>query len=277
MLALTTAQVLGLSVVAALVTTIGSLLATFLKDYVFVRSSEKWKERQTLQSVHRRYRDPLRLTAEELRSRLALICAEYPPAFLSADVLEDQSPILMDNLVTDPYFEKYRFISTAYRLCAFLGWIELYRQELTFLYSGLKGDDQRLDEAIKGFQGDLADGHLNDAKDFTAWVDRLIFREEQRAIGARMIRGDDHRVVLGYENFREDFERTDDDGGLWWLRTIRRFLMVDAAQLQGLEPVNDFRLERYKRMVAHLERCISVLSPLPRRRILRKAGDANRA
>ena len=127
------------------------------------------------------------------------------------------------------------------------------------MYSGLKGDDRHLDEAIKGFQSDLADGNLNTAGDFTAWIDRLIFREEQRVIGASMIYDNDRRVVLGYGDFRGASKRADDDQELWWPRIVRRFLMVDAAQLNALAAIKDFRLERFKRMVAHLEICTSLL------------------
>lgn len=70
MFGLQLSQILGFSVVGALVTTLGSLLALYLKDVLAVRSLERWKARQTLISVYRRYRLPIYLAAEELSGRL---------------------------------------------------------------------------------------------------------------------------------------------------------------------------------------------------------------
>jgi hypothetical protein len=53
-LGLTAPQILGLSVLAALVSTVGNLLATWLRDFLFVRSFERWKESRTLLSVYRK-------------------------------------------------------------------------------------------------------------------------------------------------------------------------------------------------------------------------------
>ena len=44
--------ILGLSVLGAIVTTAGSLLATVVKDFFFARSLEKWKARQQLRQVY---------------------------------------------------------------------------------------------------------------------------------------------------------------------------------------------------------------------------------
>src|SRR6266581_891878 len=127
---LTAPQILGLSVIAALVTTVGNLLGTWLKEFLFVRSFERWKERRTLLSVYRKYRDPLLLAAQELRSRVAEICEQYPAAYLRSSVLDQHPKQLEANLASDPYFQRYRLVSTVFRLCAFLGWLELYRQGL---------------------------------------------------------------------------------------------------------------------------------------------------
>lgn len=82
MFGLTTPQLLALSVLAAVVSTAGSLLALVLKELFFVRSFERWKERRTLLSVYRKYRDPIILAGEELARRVADICEAYPTNFL---------------------------------------------------------------------------------------------------------------------------------------------------------------------------------------------------
>ncbi len=52
-------EILAASVVAACVTTSGSLLALYLKEILAVRAFERWKARQTLVSIYRRYRLPI--------------------------------------------------------------------------------------------------------------------------------------------------------------------------------------------------------------------------
>src|SRR5580765_5977083 len=47
---------LGLTVVAAIVSTVGALFGIFLKDYLFSRSLEQWKQRQTLEQLYQKYR-----------------------------------------------------------------------------------------------------------------------------------------------------------------------------------------------------------------------------
>src|SRR5215213_4364576 len=90
---LSTSEILSLSVIAAVVTTIGNLVATWLKELVFARSLERWKERRSLQSVYGKYRDPLLLSAQELCSRVEEISTEYPPEYLKASVLKTQADI----------------------------------------------------------------------------------------------------------------------------------------------------------------------------------------
>jgi hypothetical protein len=253
---LTATQILGLSVLGAIVTTAGSLIATWLRDFWFVRSFEQWKERRALFAVHRKYRDHLLLAANELESRVAEICRTYPPEYLRSSVLAAKPKQLEANLASDPYFQRYRLISTVFRLCAFLGWLELYRQELTFLDVGQEDVGRRLDEALEEVRGDLADGQLNTASDWVAWTDRLIFREEQRAIGESMIVGDSTRTVMGYAAFISLFERADDEDKLWWLRSARGFFLDPKRE-------KDFRSQRLARMDGHLELAIGLLRKLP--------------
>ncbi len=250
---LTAPQILGLSVIAALVTTVGNLLGTWLKEFLFVRSFERWKERRTLLSVYRKYRDPLLLAAQELRSRVAEICEQYPAAYLRSSVLDQHPKQLEANLASDPYFQRYRLVSTVFRLCAFLGWLELYRQELTFLDTGRRAINERLEKGLEGIRGDLADGQLNEASDRREWSDRLIFREEQRAIGEKMIIGDSTRVVIGYAAFHALFERADADDELWWLRAARGFLLDP-------QETRDFRRQRLERMRDHLATTMALLA-----------------
>ena len=42
----------GLTVLGAIVSTLGSLFGVVLKDYFFSRSFERWKQRQTLEQLY---------------------------------------------------------------------------------------------------------------------------------------------------------------------------------------------------------------------------------
>ena len=91
-----------------------------------------------------------------------------------------------------------------YRLCAFLGWIELYRQDTTYLEPDERSSG--VERAIYAIRSDLADRNLSKAKDRASWHDALIFREEQRAIGESMIvTVGQSRTLMGYAEFTESF------------------------------------------------------------------------
>src|SRR5258708_320658 len=169
---------LGLTVVGTVISTLGAILGVVLKDYFFSRSFEEWKQQRTLEQVYQRFRDPLLLSAHELASRIAEIIDHYPTVYLRAEVLSSRPEKQIENSIEDPYFQRYKLISTVYRFCSFLGWLELYRQEVTFLHSGNNRHSKDLDQAIGLIRGDLADGQLNKAKDWPQWRDTLIFREE---------------------------------------------------------------------------------------------------
>jgi hypothetical protein len=138
-------------------------------------------------------------------------------------------------------------------MCALLGWLELYRQDVTFLNTDEKEVSRILEDALENIRNDLADGRLNKASDFQKWNDRLIFREEQRAIGEAMITDTSPRTVMGYGAFRALFERSRADDELWWMRVVLNFLS-DMADMK------DFRRDRFKLMREHLERAIDLLS-----------------
>jgi hypothetical protein len=125
----------------------------------------------------------------------------HPTNYLQSSLLDFHPDQLEANSAEDPYYKRYRLLSTVYRLCAFLGWLELYRQDVTFLNAGEKKDSKLLEKALENIRNDLADGRLNAALDFQKWNDRLIFREEQRAIGEAMITGTSPRMVMGTEPF----------------------------------------------------------------------------
>lgn len=248
-------EILKFTVVGALVTTTGTLVGLFLKEVLLARSFEKWKTKQSLEQVSRKYREPIALSAIELCSRLIFICDEYPPDFLDSGLLfsTPEGPAL--NSADDPYFRRYRLVSTVYRPCSFLGWIELYRQDTTFLDTNDGTSERPVDRAIQAVRSDLADGQLNKAEDWETWRDMLLFREEQRAIGESMIVSTGGaRTVMGYAEFCESFPGDANTSRAKWLSAAGRFLVdVQAAK--------DFRQTRMQRMIVHLVELVDVFSP----------------
>ncbi len=238
---------LGLTVVGTAISTFGALLGIVLKDYIFSRSFEKWKQRQTLEQLYQRFRDPLLLSARELASRSIEILDQYPTVYLRTNVLSLRPSRQIENSTGDPYFQHYKLVSTAYRFCAFLGWLELYRQEITFLHSGSNKHSRELEQAIGLIRSDFADGQLNASSDWLEWRDTLIFREELRAIGESMIesRGAS-RSVIGYGRFCELLEANDSSPTKKWSTVLLNFVLDLETQRR------DFRQIRLKRLLVHL-------------------------
>lgn len=237
----------------ALITTAGTLIALFLKEWFFARSFEDWKSKRSLEAVYRKYKDPIVLATMELCNRLEEICKDYPTDFLKAEFLREVVEPPSRSSTVGPYYNRYKLQSSVYRLCAFLGWLELFRQDVVFLYDGKNRINRQVEEAVKSVRSDLADGYLNDAEDWEEWCDALIFREEQRAIGESMITaGTNGRVVLGYGEFSQIVTASPPSGKPLWIKVATHFLV-------DLEPDKDFRLIRMKRLIVHLVDLIEAL------------------
>jgi hypothetical protein len=246
-------QVLGLTVVGALVTTGGTLLGLFLKEVLLARSFERWKARQSLEQVFRKYCEPMALAAIELCNRLTLICDDFPPDFLESRLLTSTPEEPATNSASDSHFKRYRLISSVYRFCSFLGWVELYRQDTTFLDPQIDSGERRVDRALYAIRSDIADGQLNAAEDWQTWYDELLFREEQRAIGESMVIGEGAvRTIMGYAEFCDLFPGQGGTSREKWLLTASTFLL-DAKR-------KDFREFRMRRLIVHLVELVAVLS-----------------
>ena len=245
---------LGLTAVGAAISTLGALFGILLKDYFFSRSFEQWKQRQTLELLYQKYRDPVALSAHELASRILEIIQHFPTVYLTAAVLASHPKRQIENSIDDPYFRRYKLVSTVYRFCAFLGWIELYRQELTFLHPLRSKHSRELERAVEIIREDLADGQLNTAVNWHEWRDTLVFREELRAIGESTIESRGTvRSVMGYGRFAELFDAVEPSPTQRWARVLVNFL-IDLETDRA-----DFRQTRMQRLVVHLVRLMELL------------------
>lgn len=131
----------------------------------------------------------------------------------------------------------------------------MYRQDTTFLEAADGSDERRVDRAIYAVRSDLADGQLNEARDWETWQDLLLFREEQRAIAESMIVvTSEARTVMGYAEFCDLFPGYGSTSRrAKWLRTAGAFLC-------DLKPVKDFRQIRMQRLLVHLVELVDILS-----------------
>jgi hypothetical protein len=243
---------------AVTATAIGNLIALYLKDVFIARSFERWKARQQLVAVYERYRRPICIAAEELGGRCKNLSVSGLDEQRRVTNLESVARVASPPPTTDEAgadYIRYRFMSDAYRLCCFLGWLELYRRDLGLLDSGADRRNRALDACLENIRADIADGQLNTNNDRSSWTDVLIFREEQRALGSRMIAQSSDASPIDFGTFCERLEQ--DPLGT----NQARWLVVATRFFSDLTEVKDFRLERMRRLLVHLTDLRQVMIP----------------
>lgn len=250
-------DILGLAVIGACITTAGSLLAMYIKEFVAARWLERWKARQTLLGTYRRYQLPIFLAAEELSGRVYGLSRDdndRDERRVGLDMLRSPAPREPHAAVSAHYL-RYRFISNAYRLCCFLGWIELYRRDIGTLDVDALDHNRDLEACLSKIRSTLADGWLNQHEDWREWRDCLIFREELRAIGHRMAAENDALGVLDFGSFAALLE-SDPDG-----EADAKWFVQAALFYENLQRSHDFRLVRMKMLVVYLADLMELLQP----------------
>lgn len=240
----------------ALFAVAGGVVGFAAKEFIFPRLFENWKAKRELKAVYRKYRDPLFLATQEFANRIKEIVELYPTTFLQSNILALSPERIEHNSDEDDYFKKYKLVSSVYRLCAFLGWLEIYRQDIAYLDSGEDENNKNFEREIAAIRNDLADGHLNTARDFSKWKDHLIFREELRAVGDAMICDPKGgvRTVFGYREFSECFLTSrDPDRKAWFM--VAAQLFFDLPKEVDL----NFRYVRLNRLLVHLVNLMLIL------------------
>jgi hypothetical protein len=257
MFGLAFSEVLKLTVIGSIVTVVGSLIALYLKEVLAVRSFERWKSRQTLLGVYRRYQLPIFLAAEELAGRLYGLARhdnDREIRKIEIDILKKDISRAPHAMVSEHYFQ-YRFVSNVYRLCCFLGWIELYRRDIGTLDVDSLDRNHLLESCLGNVRSALADGWINQHPDNKDWRDCLIFREELRAIGHRMVRDGENLAVMDFGTFfevlRNDPEGTGD----------ARWFVQAALFYEALQRDKDFRMVRMRMLLVFLNDLMEVLQP----------------
>lgn len=248
--------ILGWSTLVAIASFIGTAAAEIAKTYFSSVGFAKWQAKQDARKLYERYRDPLALAASELASRMVEINKEFPPKFLNRKVLSVRTNRLSRNSSSDEYYLKYKLISTMYRFCSMLGWLETYRRDTVFLVSGQSEKDRRISNCIAKLRSILGDGHLNNFSDFHNWKDHIIFREELRAVGEIMTRSAaSNYQVMGYADFEQVLVGDENNGRRWLGSTIEFF--ADPIQQK------DFREIRFNLVLLELCDLVRCLTDKP--------------
>jgi hypothetical protein len=249
---LSTKDLLSLSVLGSMITAVGTLIGLAVKEYFFARSFERWKSRLVVEALFQKYRDPILLAVDELSIRVKEVCSGYGAEYLSSNLLKKMPTRMTTMWADDPYYQRYKLESTFYRLCALFGWFELYRQEVVFLRSSKAKHNRKLEAAIDAIRDVIADGQIN--VDGVDSKDRLIFREEQRAIGAMMITSAGAtRTIMGYGEFSELLREKVPSHQYRWIRVASDYLLDFSP-----DPPT-FRVIRMKALYVHLVNLIAAL------------------
>jgi len=250
------------SVKVSLVSVTSLLLAIIggstIFDTLIQRILDRWKQKKDLSSLYRKYSAPLFRSSHELSFRLFNIIYDSRGEFLAKTSFYTGSVERKSISRSDPYFLNYQSMSTLYRLCAFLGWIELYKKETTFLQPMNDRRTRSLELKISDILSDFADRTDGTATNWNTWYEKkrntfvdpstnsppnwksgndfLIYREESRAIGESMIEiHQGERNIIGYARFIELLEQETINPTQKWSKVVIGFLedfYFDPADLR---------------------------------------------
>jgi hypothetical protein len=241
-------EVFGLTSLSAFVGAAATLIGHVLKEVVFPRSFETWKANKAASASLHALSAPMFRAACDLNGRLEEIYSSSPD-YLETDALVKPEKLVNLNDVSDPHYRHYKLRSTIYRFAAFWGWVELFRFKAAAIQGPPSEMVTKIETVLKDLRIDLADGRLNTNKDWHMWKDRLVFREELRGIGERMIAENDQ--VVGYATFCDFHQHPEHND---WLDVCYNFFL-------NLGDKKDFRRVRIFRAVAHLYELMEAIDP----------------
>jgi hypothetical protein len=242
-------QIFGLTGFGALVGLLGTIIGHFLKEVVFARGFEKWNANRAAKASLSLLVGPMFQAAADLLTRLQEIYNDFPPEYLDLNALNAPSPNLHTNDTSDPHYQHYKLVSTLYRFSAFWGWVEVFRREVVSVRSYQSNRLSVIESWIEELRSDLADGQHNTHEDWHAWRDRLVFREELRAIGEWMIAAPPSQGIIGYASFCNFVAQHPD----------AEWLAVTANFFVNLQTTQDFRKARLLRLIVHLHELLEAL------------------
>ncbi|MBE7159443.1 MAG: hypothetical protein INR62_13600 [Rhodospirillales bacterium] len=213
---------------------IGLVVGSFLTYWVAKRQAAEERER-----LYERQKAQVYVATQDLRRTLTELNLGGGNAlpFLNAEFLVSQPPRPTDFSPNDPYYQKYDLVNLIYRLCALLGWMELYRNDPSFL-NGPSVDRNRLEKSF----GNIRKAFSQCDKTVNQGADGVILEDDQRASGEMMLTPatkDTPPAVLGYGAFCSNlfkFARWDENHRLqtgeqnFWIWNATRFVVDMGPQ-----------------------------------------------
>lgn len=208
-------------------------------------------------------------TTELLASLMQIDAGAHGLAFLNEALVyvQLQRPSAWDR--REPYYLKYDLVDAVYRLCALLGWMEVYRSDATFL-AGAQADRARLERGFAALRGGLADvrapqreGDAPAGRTPASAASAFILEDDQRAIGEQMADSTRPAMVIGYAAFCERLFRlppqddpvgTGDTAQNHWVWNATLFVL-DFARMpadRGSRAADDPHQARLTRVIAEL-------------------------
>jgi hypothetical protein len=173
---------------------------------------------------------------------------------------------------SDAYYQKYYLVNLVYRLCAVLGWMELYRVDSSFL-RGPAADKRKLETSFFAIRKALSADSAREmavvvpGDQASPWTDGVILDDDQRAIGETMLTAatkDTPPVVFGYGAFCVSLFRFAKPEGSkilvgdqnFWIWNATRFI-VDMG---GAPPDRDLRRRRLTKVLSELRKLEELLA-----------------
>jgi hypothetical protein len=242
---------------------LGIIASILLSSAVTSNNAQREQQR-----TYARQKTQVRLSVSELRNAMNAIDSAnpFPPAFIDENLLYGQPQRPPTFSPDAPYYQKYHLVDTVYRVCALFGWLELYRRDPTFL-SGPPAEKEAFEECfhrIRDAFGDEFSIEKKEKKLAEEWVDGLILKDDQRAIGEKMFEKDAPGVVIGYGAFCEHLfriPRANDPVGNYegsqnyWIWNATRFIV----ELRQTQPAADFKRQRIKKVLFELDELLKIL------------------
>jgi hypothetical protein len=185
---------------------LSSVLATGATLY-FTDLSARHKAEKEEFRLYSRQKAQVRVAVRGLRDALQRLRLdeEQPAEFLRRELLSLEPEQPDDFHPKDPYYQKYYLVHTVYRLCALLGWLELYRIDPTFL-SGPPEEKKQIERCFQHIREALSEETKAEAVE----RDGVILEDDQRAIGEKMLATatkESPPTVIGYAAFCEQLFR----------------------------------------------------------------------
>lgn len=251
-------------IISGVISLIGAIYSIRLAAKIAEKKSDREQQRR-----YEREKTQLRLAAEDLCSALQNVRGDgsFSRDFLDENLIYEDPVRPKTPERRDRYYLKYDLVDTIYRLCTVLGWMELYRNDPSFL-NGPSEERKKIESCFKEIRAALGDDFVKEKKDYKeGCIDGFILEDDQRAIGEQMFSEKQTGTVVGYAAFCERLfrlpKRHKPVGSYrfshnHWVWNATRFIVELGS---GEHSRHDFRKDRVEKLIKQLGRLLDILGP----------------